>query len=127
MAARRTLLVSTLFLLARSAPSQRANSSLEISPASIAFPAQAVGAQSAPLSLTVNNSTSSAIRLDQVLSSGIDFNAKSNCGPELTSGSSCTIEVTFKPAISGERMGILEVLSSDKSSPHFIPLSGIGE
>ena len=127
MALRPMLVVSTLLLLTHPATSQTANSSLQISPVAITFPAQSVGSQSAPITVTVSSPAASSIRIDQVLSSGIDFNTKNKCGRELAAGNSCTIEVTFKPAVSGERMGILEVLSSDTASPHFISLSGIGE
>jgi len=74
----------------------------------------------------VKNVTPSNVRL-HIISSGIDFSATHNCDQELAPGADCAIKVVFQPAISGERMGTLEVSSSGSLGPQFVSLSGTGE
>jgi len=100
---------------------------LVISPQNVQFGKQSVASASAPVQITVRNASSSPIHFDQIISSGIDFESRNNCGNELAAGAECTLQVTFKPAISGDRMGAIEVAASDSGSPHYVPLVGTGE
>lgn len=76
--------------------------------------------------LTISNPGGAAVRVHQILSSGIDFSATNNCGNEIAAGSECSVQVIFKPAISGERLGSLQIVASDAGSPHVVPLTGTG-
>lgn len=100
---------------------------LMISPSNVAFGKQSVASQSAPLEITLRNASNSAIHFTQILSSGIDFGSRNNCGNDLPAGAQCTVQVTFKPVISGDRMGAIEIAASDAGSPHYVPLQGTGE
>jgi hypothetical protein len=100
---------------------------LDISPASVTFPKLQVGSQSPPLMLTLSNPASSTIQLQEIIISGIDFAQSNDCGKELASGTECSIQIVFKPATSGERLGNLEIIASDRNVPHFVALTGIGE
>lgn len=109
------------------APAQIEPQALEISPPKVAFEKRLVASESAPVEITVRNASNSPIHFNQIISSGIDFESRNNCGQELGAGAECTVQVTFKPAISGERMGAIEIAASDSGSPHYVPLSGTGE
>jgi hypothetical protein len=100
---------------------------LIITPPKLDFGKRAVDSASAPASVTVRNPSNSTIRFDQIISSGIDFESTHNCGNQLAPRSECAIQVTFKPAISGDRMGAIEIAASDSGSPHFVSLAGRGE
>ena len=100
---------------------------LIISPPNIEFGRQSVASRSAPVRITVRNPSGSTIHLEQIISSGIDFESRSNCGNELSAGAECSVQVTFKPAISGDRWGAIAIAASDSGSPHYVPLSGTGE
>ena len=100
--------------------------SFTISPAKLVFPEQAVGSSSAPENVVLDNRTATPIRITQVLASGIDFHVKNNCGSELGVGNQCAMEVVFRPATVGERLGVVEIISSDAGSPHYVSLIGTG-
>lgn len=99
---------------------------LTVTPAKLNFAPQGVSSQSAPMTVTVANLSGAVLRFHQVLASGIDFSAANTCGSELAAGAQCTVQVIFKPAISGERLGSLQIVASDADSPHVVPLSGTG-
>jgi len=107
--------------------SQMAATSLEVSPTHLDFGMQVVGSESRPEIITVSNPTSLTITLAEVIASGIDFPESSDCGKDFAPGAHCTIQVSFKPAISGQRIGSVYITASDSGSPHFVALLGTGE
>lgn len=109
------------------APAQNQPDALIISPQKVEFGNQSVASESAPVEITVRNASNSAIHFDQIISSGIDFRSSNNCTDELPAGAECTVQVRFKPAISGDRMGAIEIAGSDSGGPHYVPLGGTGE
>lgn len=100
---------------------------LQLSASKIEFSETAVDSQSAAQTVTVSNPTQSQVTLTQILTSGIDFSEKHDCGQALAPGAQCTIQIFFKPAISGPRNGSLVVMGSDAASPHLLSLSGAGK
>lgn len=100
--------------------------SLAIAPLKLIFPDTKVGAPTSPLAITVTNTTSSAVQLQEIIVSGIDFAQTNDCGSELAAGAKCSIQVVFKPAISGERLGSLEIAASNRRQPDFVALTGSG-
>lgn len=107
--------------------SQTPLTGLQISPASVDFGEAQVNSESPLRAITLSNPTKSNISMEQIITSGIDFSEKHDCGEILAPGARCTIQVSFKPAISGSRFGNLDVMGSDPASPHFIALTGIGK
>lgn len=101
--------------------------SITISPASIEFGTQTVGSATQPQTATVTNTGSSAVTIRDILTSGIDFTQSNTCGATLEAGVSCAVELTFKPAIPGARLGSLYIVDSDPRSPHMIRLKGTGQ
>ena len=58
---------------------QMAAASLQVSPTQLDFGTQVVGSESRPEVISVSNPTSLTITLAEVIASGIDFPAKSDC------------------------------------------------
>ena len=118
-----------VLVLALSAFAQAQNQpdALIISPQKVEFGKQSVASESAPIQIMVRNASNSAIHFDQIISSGIDFQSSNNCSNELPAGAECTVQVRFKPAFSGDRMGAIAIAASDSGGPHYVPLAGTGE
>ena len=105
----------------------RTDTALAISPIRLEFAEQAVDSSSASENVMLKNETRSPISITQVLASGIDFHVKNDCGGELGVGNQCAIQVAFQPATIGERLGVIEIISSDTGSPHYVSLMGTGK
>jgi HYDIN/CFA65/VesB family protein len=117
----------SIWVMQRLSHGQMASPSLQVSPTHLDFGTQVVGSESRPEVITVSNPRSLTITLAEVIASGIDFPEKSDCGKDLAPGAHCTIQVSFKPAISGQRIGSVDITASDSGSPHFVALVGTGE
>ena len=96
-----------------------------LSPSSLSFGAQAVGTTSAARAMTLSNTGGTAFSLTSIVASG-DFAQGNNCGSTLAAGASCTINVTFKPSVSGTRSGTLTVTDNAAGSPQTASLTGTG-
>jgi hypothetical protein len=107
----------------------RAQAVVGLAPASLAFTAQSVGIASAPQTVTLTNTGNAALSISAILVAGPfngDFQQSSNCQASLSSGASCSINVTFAPAGTGNRTASLLVFDSASSSPQSVPVSGMG-
>jgi hypothetical protein len=102
-------------------------SAIVITPADLAFGTLPVGAASPPRTATLANQGAAPVTISDILTSGIDFSQSNTCGTALAGGASCVIDVTFKPVVTGPRIGTLDVIDSDGGSPHMIVLSGSGQ
>ena len=122
--ARFMLAVAVFSLLAMNVMSQ-GNSLVTISPEKLEFPAQASEEASPPQSLTLTNQSSSSLQISNILISGIDFSQSDTCDKPIAAGANCSIEVSFKPATSGTRLGALQIAWAGAGSPRTIPLTGI--
>jgi hypothetical protein len=99
---------------------------LTISPGELDFGDRPVGTDGPPATVTLTNPTVTVLALSDMLISGVDFSETNTCSSSLSPGASCAVEVRFKPAISGSRLGTLVITASDPTSPHRIALSGTG-
>jgi len=73
-------------------------------PTSIDFGNQPVGASSAPQTVTLANASNQPLLVGCILSSR-RFARTNNCGGSIAPGASCSINVTFSPALKGLRQG----------------------
>jgi hypothetical protein len=121
----RYVLVGWLLLV--SSASAQSASVVVISPEKIEFPAQSVANSGPSQTLTLTNSSSTAIPLRGILVSGIDYSQTNDCGEKLEAGAKCTVSITFKPASTGNRLGALQLNWSGAGSPRTIPLTGLGQ
>ncbi len=109
------------------APQAAGPTAITVSPAKLEFDPQPVSVASSPKVITLVNGGGTALTITDVLTSGIDFSESNHCGTTLASGASCTVEVSFKPAIIGPRLGTLIIAASDAGSPHMVSLAGTGQ
>jgi len=100
--------------------------SATLAPEKLEFGAQPVGASIGPKTATLTNISASPVIIHDITASGIDFTESNDCPPQLMPGSHCAIEVTFKPAVTGPRLGAVIVTDSDPNAL-FLVLAGTGQ
>lgn len=104
-------------------------SGVTLSPASLNFGNQTVGTPGAPQNATLTNDTTGSLTITGISVTGADsgdYSQTNNCGTSLGTGTSCMINVTFKPSATGTRTATLTVTDSDPSSPQTTSLTGTG-
>ena len=107
-----------------------------VTPSSLAFGSQALTTTSAPLSVTVTNTSSGPVNFAGFTTSGEDAedfgvplpNSSAGCSPTgtLAAGASCTINVLFTPQAAGTRTATLLIADNATGSPQTVALSGTG-
>ena len=102
-----------------------AGPAVSLSPASLAFPAQLLGAGSTGQTVTLTNAGSASLAISSISASG-DF-PRPPCGTAVSAGADCTITVTFKPTAGGARTGSLTITDSAGNSPQSVALTGTGQ
>lgn len=103
-----------------------------VSPTSVTFPTQPVGSASQPATLKVTNSGGAAAANVgfQITgpAAGSFSTGTTNCGANLASGASCSIQVLFTPASTGGAAATLTISSSTVGvNPITVSLSGTGQ
>ena len=106
-------------------PSASNASTLKVDPLKLDFGTLAVGTLSAPQVTTLTNTGKDVLRIVDITASGIDFQQSNQCGETIAAGASCQVQVTFKPAIPGQRLGVLSVMVSP-GTPTYVALTGNG-
>jgi hypothetical protein len=100
-----------------------------VSPTSLTFAAQAVGTTSPSQQVTLTNSQSTALTINNIFGGGADpgdFKQSNNCGSSVAAGGSCTINISFAPTATGTRTATLSVSDSANNSPQVVTLTGTG-
>ena len=103
-----------------------------VSPASLGFGNQLVGATSASQPVTLSNTGSGLLSISGITITGAnstDFAQSGNCGPSLGAGLSCTINVTITPSAVGLRSATLNITDNSGGVPNsvqMVALSGTG-
>jgi hypothetical protein len=100
-----------------------------LSPSSLTFASQTVGATSPAQTVTLSNSGNAALSVSGLSLSGAnpgDFVESNNCGTSVAAGANCTISVTFTPSASGSRTATLSIADNASGSPQTVSLSGTG-
>ncbi len=102
---------------------------VDLTPISLAFGSQNVGTTSAPQTATLSNVGTSALVINSVSITGTgsgSFAQTNDCGSSLAAGTSCTISVTFTPKSAGFFSPSLSVSYKGTASPQKVTLSGTG-
>ena len=100
-----------------------------ISPGSLTFFSQLVGTASEPQAVTLSNAASAGLLTISSIAASGDFSETGNCGGSLAPGTSCTINVTFEPTVTGARTGTLTVTDNNHGvtgSTQTVSLNGWG-
>ena len=104
-----------------------AAATVTVSPTSLSFGKQVVGAPSAAENVILTNGKTTAITITSIATDLSDYAETNNCpvSPEtLGAEASCTISVTFTPAVVGSRKGTISVI--DSAGTKNVSLSGTG-
>ena len=102
---------------------------VSLSSNALIFNSWPVGATSASLNVTVTNSGTQALTITSIAITGpnaSDFAQTNNCPNSLNAGTSCTINVTFKPTVAGSWTAALSITDNAPGSPQAVSLSGVG-
>ncbi len=102
-----------------------------ISPASLTFPDQAVGAKSTSMTLSLTSTANgpvNGISISIIGANASDFSEQDTCpkSSPMTGGASCTISVAFTPGAAGPRTAMLQISDNALGSPQTAVLSGSG-
>ena len=101
------------------------NPTAGLSTGSLSFANQAAGTSSASQAVTLSNAGLSALSITSIVASG-DFSETNNCSSSLAAGSSCTVNVTFSPSVTGAIAGALTFIDNAGTSPQLVALTGTG-
>jgi Beta-propeller repeat/Abnormal spindle-like microcephaly-assoc'd, ASPM-SPD-2-Hydin len=109
-----------------------------VSPASLNFGTQLVGATTAPQTVTLTNNNATALTITNIKvvatappAAATDYAilGSSTCptgGGSVAAGASCTVDVTFKPSVAAAESAKLVFTDVDPSSPQSVTLTGTG-
>src|SRR5581483_1737110 len=96
-----------------------------LTPPSLTFGPETVGASSAAQTVSIANTGGSPVALTSETVSG-DFTIAANtCGGSLAASTGCAVSIVFEPTASGARTGVLSVV--DALGIQMVPLSGTGQ
>jgi hypothetical protein len=101
---------------------------MTLSPPSLTFAAQAVATASAAQTITVTNTGNATLAVSQIVTTG-DFHETDNCAGAaggVAAGASCAVQITFLPAATGSRAGVLTVYGNVAGGQATAALSGTG-
>jgi hypothetical protein len=103
---------------------------VQVSPTFLGFGVHKVGTTTTK-SVTLNNQGAAALTITKMTITGAnskDLSQTNNCGSSLAAGKTCTVNVTFKPAATGNRTASLSIYDndSDGGSSQTVSLSGAG-
>ncbi len=88
---------------------------IALSPATLVFDGEPVGATSPAKTVTIANTGSAALNIVSMALAGAnasDFSETSTCGSTVAAGSSCSVTVTFAPRANGIRSATLSLTGS---------------
>ncbi len=98
-------------------------------PVSLSFGNQNINTSSPSQPATLTNNSKSTLTITSITITGTnaaDFSQTNTCGASLAVGTSCAINVVFKPSGTGSESATLTITDSDAGSPQLVQLSGTG-
>ena len=98
---------------------------VNLSTSEVDFVYQALGTTSPGQTVTLINSGPKNLTIDSIQSYG-DFGQTNTCGSSLAPGANCTVNVTFTPTTTGERLGAVYFATLDPTTPLMLRLVGQG-
>jgi phospholipase C len=98
---------------------------VSVSPGTLAFPNVTLGNTAPARPIAISNHGSAPITISNLFTKG-DFSQSNTCGGSIDAGSTCMIQVSFTPTVSGLRSGVLAIYDTDPSSPQIVTMTGHG-
>ena len=99
--------------------------SVSLSPSSLQYAAQSVGATSTAQTVLLRNMGSSPLAISSITPNG-DFAESDTCGTSVPAAGSCSFSVSFTPTNAGSRSGSIVIQDNAAGAPHVINLTGVG-
>ncbi len=107
-----------------------AQPTVTLSPATLTFPATAVGVTSTAQVLTLKNTGTSTVSVSSFAIAGTNASSflisTKTCTTSLAVGASCTLSIAFKPAASGTLTATFNATDNATGSPQTVALKGTG-
>ena len=104
-------------------------STASVGPTSLVFGNQAAATTSAAQNVILTNNGPAALTIASIGFTGSnasDFAQTNGCGSSLAASGTCSISVTFTPAVAGSRSATLTLTDNASNSPQTASLSGTG-
>jgi Beta-propeller repeat len=98
---------------------------VQLTPTSLTFPAQAVNTISTGQTINLNNTGGATLAISNINATG-DFTESNGCGGGVPAMATCKITVVFSPTATGNRTGTLTIVDDAAGSPHTVSLEGTG-
>lgn len=98
---------------------------VDLSPSSLDFGEQRVGLESSPKRVTLTNNGSATLNITRIATQA-PFTQTNTCGSSVAGGSSCTIDVTFKPTTAGQAAGELTIDDDAPDKQQKVIMKGTG-
>ena len=104
---------------------------LTVSPATLSFPATAVGTTSSPTQVTATNYSTGNVAMNGAGASGDYFVVTMGASPcangtVLAPGAACTYGIVFSPTVTGTISGVATFSNSTANGPQLVSLTGAG-
>jgi hypothetical protein len=102
---------------------------LAVTPSMVDFGNRTVGTTSANSVITVRNTGTAAMAINNITLGGMNpdqFSNTTTCGATLASGATCTINVKFKPTLPGAKSASLDVNVALPAASKSVTLTGTG-
>jgi hypothetical protein len=105
---------------------------VSLSASTLNFGSQLVGTSSTtPQKVTLTNTGNASLSITSISIGGTDpsdftLSPSNPCGSTIAQGSSCTIQVNFKPATDGSQSATLSITDNAPGSPQVVSLTGTG-
>jgi subtilisin family serine protease len=122
-----SLLASLMFLASCGGGGSKAPQ-ISVSPASLSFPDQVIVAASSPLSITVSNTGNADLLVSGASLTGAEpgsYSVSSGCSAPVVPGSSCSVNVTFRPTTVGAKAASISI-ASNAAGAASVGLTGSG-
>jgi hypothetical protein len=98
---------------------------MTVTPGSLTFAAQEVGAASTAQTISVINSGAAVLTVSHIITPG-DFTETDNCLGTVAIGAACSVQVTFLPSATGTRTGLVTIYGNVAGGQATAGLSGVG-
>lgn len=97
---------------------------ITLAPNSLTFGPQPLGSTSPSQAVTLTNTGNQKLLFTMSVSA--NFAETDNCGSSLGAGASCSINVSFSPAVTGNITGNVTLKDTASGNPHTVALAGTG-
>jgi hypothetical protein len=97
-----------------------------LSTGTIGFGYHQIGNSTLPQAVTLTNGGLVPLNISSLITDNPDFTQTNTCGATVPPGSSCTIQVTFKPTQPSAETATLTIVDNGSNSPQTVALTGIG-